>query len=502
MSCRPYLKMMSEKKSTENFVTFREEEEEEKSRYSRVMKHPIISFLINVTVTWLIFFTFLKILQIKYGQRLLDFLSSISVHVELFSINWSTTKFNTSLRKVALRFERFWNYFYRVGNTIVLILLPLAFLGLCYNLFVLLLNRSNENAIITPIVPGVNFPLSHLWYLILALVISATIHELGHALCTLKINDYGIYIFFIFPSAYVTINLEDIERKSHWKKLRVFSAGVWHNIILSFIIFLLMPATPYLLSPLYHYSNKELYVSYVPKESPLAGSVAVGTRILEVGDCTVTNTTSYFQCIDKSWNEPNSYCLNLQFKECLNQTQNVRSCIDLDQLFNMVPCNSSTPCRSKDKECVNLAPSRLFKIKLSTRDYVTADGTPEELLFVGTAQELWDSFATNHYKARWTWYPDIYYFVETLTMFTVAISLGLAMMNMLPIGGFDGSYIMLSILHLVLSYHYPHNSKEKNDILKNKLYRYFSIFTTILLVLNLSISFYYIIFGPGGQPVG
>ncbi|GAM21153.1 hypothetical protein SAMD00019534_043280 [Acytostelium subglobosum LB1] len=459
--------------------------------------HPIISILSYITIGWLIFFTFLKILQITYGQVLLDFLNSISVHIQLFSLNWSTTQLNAPLKRLSTRFDRFWHHWYRVGNTIVILLVPLALLSLIYNLFILLSQRSTNNAIITPIVPGVNFPTSHLAYLILSFIFSAIIHEAGHAICFLnlnrRINEVGIHMFFIFPSAYVNINAEDLKRIAHGMKLRVFTAGVWHNIVLSLVIYLLMPLTPYALMPLYHYSTKELYINNIPKESLLHGSVKVGDRVLAVGDCTVTDANSYFQCIDITWNQPNSYCLPIGFKDCVDTTQNIRACIEHEQLFHMKPCANSSTCGAMDKKCTSLAPSRMFNLILESHgnDYKGK----EELPFIGTAQELWDSFSTSHYRARWSWIQsvDLHYFFMTLQNFIIAVSLGLAMLNMLPIGGLDGHFIMTSLLHLAVTHHYPAMPVERQEALRDSIYSHISLGSTILLGVNLLISFYFII---------
>lgn len=62
-------------------------------------------------------------------------------------------------------------------------------------------------------------------------------HELGHAVSAVSENirvlGFGVIILFLIPAAYVDLPTDQLKTKSNLQKLRVFSAGVWHNIILA-----------------------------------------------------------------------------------------------------------------------------------------------------------------------------------------------------------------------------------------------------------------------------
>lgn len=99
--------------------------------------------------------------------------------------------------------------------------------------------------------PGVNIPLDHLLYLVCALLVSAVVHEAGHGLAAstegLRIDSVGFMLFWGVPAAFVGLPLE-ILKKPVSKQLKVFCAGVWHNVVLCvFVFFVSMIVVPYLL---------------------------------------------------------------------------------------------------------------------------------------------------------------------------------------------------------------------------------------------------------------
>ena len=73
----------------------------------------------------------------------------------------------------------------------------------------------------------------------LSLLVCSVYHELGHAVSAVSENirvlGFGVFVLFIIPAAYVDLPTEQLTVKTNLQKLRVFSAGVWHNIILAAI---------------------------------------------------------------------------------------------------------------------------------------------------------------------------------------------------------------------------------------------------------------------------
>ncbi|KAK7881143.1 hypothetical protein WMY93_029552 [Mugilogobius chulae] len=59
------------------------------------------------------------------------------------------------------------------------------------------------------VVPGVNLPTNQLAYFFVALLLSGVIHELGHAVAALReqvrVNGFGMFIFVVYPGAFVDL---------------------------------------------------------------------------------------------------------------------------------------------------------------------------------------------------------------------------------------------------------------------------------------------------------
>ena len=87
---------------------------------------------------------------------------------------------------------------------------------------------------LTPLVPGVNLPMRHAVALVPIGLASQMLHEAGHAVAAalhhVEPLSMGLYVFFpAIPVAYV--QLPD-QLRGVRARLRVVSAGVWHNAIL------------------------------------------------------------------------------------------------------------------------------------------------------------------------------------------------------------------------------------------------------------------------------
>ncbi|KAL7753275.1 hypothetical protein RI367_001050 [Sorochytrium milnesiophthora] len=92
------------------------------------------------------------------------------------------------------------------------------------------------------LIPGVNVPLSDSVPYMLGLAVSVIVHELGHALAAgserVKIQSIGAFVYGVVPGAFVNICSADIDRASVLSRLRIYTAGVWHNLLLSYVAFL------------------------------------------------------------------------------------------------------------------------------------------------------------------------------------------------------------------------------------------------------------------------
>ncbi|KAH7695467.1 Protein Y56A3A.2, partial [Aphelenchoides avenae] len=67
---------------------------------------------------------------------------------------------------------------------------------------------------ITPVIPGVNIPWSHLPLFMFVLVIAGAVHELGHAVAALsanvRLNGFGVFLFAVYPGAFTEIETDEL----------------------------------------------------------------------------------------------------------------------------------------------------------------------------------------------------------------------------------------------------------------------------------------------------
>ncbi|KAA0200005.1 Membrane-bound transcription factor site-2 protease [Fasciolopsis buskii] len=103
--------------------------------------------------------------------------------------------------------------------------------------------------------PGVNLPLNQLGFYMLTLLLCAFLHEAGHALAALRervrLHGFGIFLFGIYPGAYVDLNTADLQSLTPFGQLRIYCAGVWHNAVIAMISVAVFYAMPWILSPVY-----------------------------------------------------------------------------------------------------------------------------------------------------------------------------------------------------------------------------------------------------------
>ncbi|CAE6469045.1 unnamed protein product [Rhizoctonia solani] len=96
---------------------------------------------------------------------------------------------------------------------------------------------------VQPIIPGVTVPLSHVPILLGALLVSQVIHEAGHAFTavieSVPINSVGIGLFVCLPSAFVSLGSAAFDKLSPVPRMRIATAGAYHNIVLWLIIAIL-----------------------------------------------------------------------------------------------------------------------------------------------------------------------------------------------------------------------------------------------------------------------
>ena len=92
-------------------------------------------------------------------------------------------------------------------------------------------------------------------FYIISLILSSIVHELGHAMAAVRedIRFYGlgILVFIIIPITYAEISNEQLVMLPIKNRLRVFCAGIWHNILLTIFAVILLGFLTIAFSPFF-----------------------------------------------------------------------------------------------------------------------------------------------------------------------------------------------------------------------------------------------------------
>lgn len=103
-----------------------------------------------------------------------------------------------------------------------------------------------------PVIPGVTIGIGQLPYILLAIGISVTLHELAHAVSAtsnnVKVKSGGILFLIFFPGAFVEPEEDEFNSSSTSTKLKIISAGIAVNLILAAVFFPLAVYLPPMLS--------------------------------------------------------------------------------------------------------------------------------------------------------------------------------------------------------------------------------------------------------------
>ena len=61
-----------------------------------------------------------------------------------------------------------------------------------------------------------------------------------------------ILVLWVLPAAFVSLSTTELEELGAWRRLKIFSAGVWHNLVLAAIAYVsLVYIVPLLFAPLF-----------------------------------------------------------------------------------------------------------------------------------------------------------------------------------------------------------------------------------------------------------
>ena len=72
-----------------------------------------------------------------------------------------------------------------------------------------------------------------------------------------------ILVLWVLPAAFVSLSTTELEELGAWRRLKIFSAGVWHNLVLAAIAYVsLVYIVPLLFAPLFQVLSTSLQFNY------------------------------------------------------------------------------------------------------------------------------------------------------------------------------------------------------------------------------------------------
>jgi len=403
-------------------------------------------------------------------------LRSLGIQISLGQVRW-TTGCSQILSLVGLIPSRFTRVWFSVGSWLSSLFCLPCLLFLVYLLYQQLCPPHHEvdQIVLRPLLPGVNLPTSELPYYCIALVLTTVIHEAGHAMAAfnskVRVLGIGLTLFLFLPAAFVDVDTSQLEMVGARAQLRVFSAGVWHNLVLGVAAWTTSTTLPTILSPLYF---PALTVADVSQDSGVGGEAGLraGDVLLAIQGRRIGNLSAYREvlasliregggglCVEPSklskpvrTSEGNSCCEegssgSLCFTRNLQQSDHEYHCLAVRPLLK----SERLHCWDGDDGCENDNVCLPPLLEGNSSRLLIADRQNQrQLIFLGSPAELYQSVQMTEYSPRVNHIPiRLPDQIAKLLRYTFSISFGLALLNIVPCYLLDGHHIASAIISLL-----------------------------------------------------
>lgn len=255
--------------------------------------------LIVVVGLWILFHGIVAFFKrsAKYRDRFQKYLDENGIYITCCYVRWYSTRFNRMIMRWATYGPSLQRIWFDVGIVVSLICSCFSVVLLATLVWNTISQKQSAvtEQVLVPVLPGVNLPFSHAFYYVVTVLIAAIVHELGHAIAAcreqVRLSGVGLFLFFVYPGAYCDIQVDllvnggQLDTYSQLRKqLRVYCAGIWHNVVLCGAACALLFSLSYVLQPLY-----------------AVGVGVVVTDITQVSSCdSLSSLVSTFSCEEQS----------------------------------------------------------------------------------------------------------------------------------------------------------------------------------------------------------
>lgn len=429
----------------------------------------------------------------------LEFLKTSGITVRFFRLQLYFTGFNRFVVKWSSKLPSFYRNSFKLGSYVTLLLFPVAILLVVTSLLsgspsaqTNVSSKTEDTARLEILLPGVNLPLNQIGYYIVALLICSITHELGHGVAAVledvPVLGFGLQLMFIVPIAFTELDNDHLQSARLWKKLKIYSAGIWNNILLaawSYIIILLLP---FFFSPIYS-TNEGVFITQIKPKAPIRGDngLFVGDSITQINGCPVTNDEDWIRCLSESIAHHPAYCVREDFvhdnEESILEVEHgkdgIVSCcpvnaalncfenLDEDRLPQYVCLNIRKTVEHSQDYCHKLAcPEHSSCLKpilanTSTIIHMKRKNRAKDLVYYGHPYDVLRNVEISGYMPKTKffepWFGDA---ITLLLKYITVFSSGLAVINVIPCIGLDGYLLVNAVIANLPSKHVTKSKKE------------------------------------------
>ncbi|KAG9063082.1 Membrane-bound transcription factor site-2 protease [Linnemannia hyalina] len=341
----------------------------------------------------------------------------------------------------------------------------------------------DSDMVLIPMIPGVTLPLSHLPYYLIALLVSGVIHEAGHAIAAARektqVSSAGIFLYILYPGAFVELSPRALAIMSPIQQLRVVCAGVWHNFVLFAAAGIFLSSGAFQLSLQmvgWKQMNNGVSVVSVAQEKESGFCIPQNLLFNKPSDCCLFTPKEPFG----HSSDPSISCFTPYDPSGTESTpredggervlaQNGQCLPSIDVLGDPAPvrCTSSAPSCPGESACYRTFSAyrtgSMVRIYYQLPSWETPDsnGIPkgasstmgdQVVLYQGDPKDIWETVEVTSMAARWSflplWLPEAA--LHTIR-YTISFSLALSILNIVPARHLDGHHTLKAFAALVFS---------------------------------------------------
>lgn len=288
--------------------------------------------------------------------------------------------------------------------------------------------------------------------------------------------------------------MDQLQSVKLMKKLKIYSAGIWNNILLAGLSYVLLLCLPVILSPIYE-TNHSVFITSIREKASVRGDngLYVGDSVAQINGCSVTNEEDWMNCLSDTILHRPAYCVSEDFvhdnEESVHEIEHhkdgIVSCCPSDPALNCFEnfdverlpqyiclnirktvehsadyCHKS-PC-PQHSSCIkpilaNISTIIHMKRKNRVKDLVYF-GHPFDVLLAVDVSEF-----TPKTRIFEPWFGDA---ITLMLKYLAVFSSGLALVNVVPCYGLDGQFLVTALISNLPSSTF---SKSRKELISNSI---------------------------------